>query len=195
MDESVIIVTLLEIYGSGTPSGGNVYIGGKIMSFFVDAKIAYDEFMQMLYSSWGINPMDYTITAKAIFNWCAQMLGLPQKAAKINTENSFCAFVNVNDSRYVSTMSHCHLYLIVEPIGGAEHSMAEYSRPVVPEHTRTCGMTVTSFKSSSESNLLSEPMPAKMTQFQYTNQVIYIVPQVFHPSCSAPHFVPWPRMM
>ncbi|KAJ4701489.1 MuDR family transposase [Melia azedarach] len=84
--------------------------------------------------------------------------------------------MNANDSRYVSSMGYCHLYLTVEPITRADHSKAH-----VPEHTSIPEAT-TPFRSSSGSNQLSEPMPAMMTQFQYTN---HMVPPVLHPFCSA----------
>lgn len=169
------------------------------MLFFVDSTIPYDQFMHMLYSSFEINPIQFTITANAIFIGSTQMLGLPQREVKINTKNNFCAFVNVNNPRYVSSMKgHCHFYLIVEPVDRVEHS-----RPCVSKHTRTCAATVTLFKSLSESNQLSKLMPAMTTQFQYINQVNYMVLPTFHSSCSAlqqnedppliDHYVPRPE--
>ncbi|KAJ4720941.1 hypothetical protein OWV82_008683 [Melia azedarach] len=159
MDRSITIVTLLGGTWERTPNGGDVYVGGDVLPLFVDANILYDQFMQMLYSSWGINAAEFTISTKAIFVGSTQVLGLPQRTAKINTDNSFRAFINTNDSRYVSSMGYCHLYLTVEPITRADHSKAH-----VPKHTSIPKAT-TPFRSSSGSNQLSEPMPAMMTQF------------------------------
>ncbi|KAJ4709031.1 hypothetical protein OWV82_018884 [Melia azedarach] len=171
MELLITVVTRCRGYWERTPNGGDLYIGGKVMPFSVDRNITYEQFMQIVYAGYGINPTEETIKAKAIFVDCAQVLGMPQTSMSINTESSFRAFMNVANTAFINARGHCYLYLTKEPIYGGEHSRPQgFSQ----RSTEEAGATMPQFRSSGGSNQFGGTIPASLVeQTQFYNKCNY----------------------
>ncbi|KAJ4706647.1 Transcription regulator [Melia azedarach] len=172
MELLITVVTRCGGYWECTPNGGDLYIGGEVMPFSVDRNITYEQFMQIVYAGYGINPTEESIKAKAIFVDCAQVLGMPQTAASINTESSFRAFMNVANTAFINARGHCYLYLTKEPVYGGEHFRPQrFSQ----RSTEGAGATMPQFRSSGGSNQFSGTIPASLAeQAQFYNECNYI---------------------
>ncbi|KAJ4727542.1 Transposase, MuDR, MULE transposase domain protein [Melia azedarach] len=171
MELLITVVTRCGGYWERTPNGGDLYIGGEVMPFSVDRNITYEQFMQIVYAGYGINPTEESIKAKAIFVDCAQVLGMPQTAASINTESSFRAFMNVANTAFINARGHCYLYLTKEPVYGGEHFRPQrFSQ----RSTEGAGATMPQFRSSGGSNQFGGTIPASLAkQAQFYNECNY----------------------
>lgn len=168
-----MIVTFLGGSWKLTPNDGDIYVGEDIRLF------CNNMLLGTLRGGWL--QWSFTITVKAIFVGNT-IVGVAIENYDYWYKERFSCIVNINNLWYgLSMRGYCYLHLTLERIGRTKHSMAHVS-----EHISIYGTTVPSFRSSSRSNRLSEPLPTIMTQFQYTNQVNYMVPPRFHSLCSAP---------
>lgn len=70
----------------------------------------------------GINLIEETIIAKAIFLDMAQVVGVPQATAPINIESNFRTFMNVNNAAFINGRGHYYLYMTKERVNSGEHS-------------------------------------------------------------------------
>ncbi|KAJ4722257.1 hypothetical protein OWV82_005789 [Melia azedarach] len=164
MESPITIATRLRGLWQRTPNGGDIYIGGEVRAFSVDKDITYEQFMHIVYGSYGINPAEETIIAKAIFLDITQVVGVPQPAALIDTKSSFRAFMNVNNVAFINGRGHCYLYMTKERVSGGEPSRTHGF-----QYRSTEGATVPPFTSSRGSNQLGETFPTMLSEQEQFN--------------------------